>query len=59
MVFADYEKMFCVDLKNGDGIFDLHGINRDEGSNAVCGCQQLVFSNERDELFQRALQRNM
>jgi phenol 2-monooxygenase len=27
----DYEKVFCPDLKSGDDIFDLRGINRTKG----------------------------
>ena len=27
----DYEKVFCPDLKNGQDIFDLRGINREQG----------------------------
>ena len=27
----DYEKMFCPDLKNGQDIFDMRGINREKG----------------------------
>ena len=40
---VDYEKMFCPDIKNGRDIFDLRGINREQGlyhyrpSGPVCG----------------------
>jgi hypothetical protein len=28
---VDYEKMFCPDLKSGGDIFDMRGIDRDQG----------------------------
>ncbi len=38
----DYEKMFCPDLKNGQDIFDMRGINRDNGCIVVVRPDQYV-----------------
>ena len=38
----DYEKMFCPDLKNGQDIFDLRGVNRDSGCVVVVRPDQYV-----------------
>lgn len=38
----DYEKMFCPDLKSGDDIFDLRGIDRDGGCMIVVRPDQYV-----------------
>jgi phenol 2-monooxygenase len=39
---ADYEKMFCPDLKSGDDIFDLRGIDRDRGCMVIVRPDQHV-----------------
>jgi Phenol hydroxylase, C-terminal dimerisation domain len=31
----DYEKMFCADLKSGNDIFDIRGIDREQGCMVV------------------------
>jgi phenol 2-monooxygenase len=38
----DYEKMFCPDLKNGNDIFDIRGINRLQGCIVVVRPDQYV-----------------
>jgi phenol 2-monooxygenase (NADPH) len=38
----DYEKVFCSDLKTGDDIFDLRGIDRAQGSLVVVRPDQFV-----------------
>jgi phenol 2-monooxygenase len=38
----DYEKMFCPDLKSGNDIFDLRGIDRDRGCVVVVRPDQYV-----------------
>lgn len=38
----DYEKVFCPDLKSGDGIFDLRGIDRAKGCIVVVRPDQFV-----------------
>lgn len=38
----DYEKVFCPDLKNGPDIFDLRGVNRDEGALVVVRPDQYI-----------------
>jgi 2-polyprenyl-6-methoxyphenol hydroxylase-like FAD-dependent oxidoreductase len=38
----DYEKMFCPDLKGGDDIFDMRGIDRDGGCMVVVRPDQFV-----------------
>ena len=38
----DYEKMFCPDLKGGDDIFDMRGIDRDRGCMVVVRPDQYV-----------------
>ena len=38
----DYEKMFCPDLKSGDDIFDMRGIDRDRGCMVVVRPDQYV-----------------
>ena len=38
----DYEKMFCPDLKDGNDIFDLRGIDRDRGCMVVVRPDQYV-----------------
>ena len=38
----DYEKMFCPDLKSGNDIFDMRGINRDKGCMVVVRPDQYV-----------------
>src|SRR6516164_8611888 len=38
----DYEKMFCPDLKSGDDIFDMRGIDRDGGCMVVVRPDQYV-----------------
>ncbi len=38
----DYEKMFCPDLKNGQDIFDLRGVDRDRGCIVVVRPDQHV-----------------
>jgi phenol 2-monooxygenase len=39
---VDYEKAFCPDLKSGDDIFDLRGIDRDAGCVVVVRPDQYV-----------------
>ena len=39
---VDYEKAFCPDLKNGPDIFDLRGVNREEGAIVVVRPDQYV-----------------
>ena len=38
----DYEKVFCPDLKNGPDIFDLRGINREQGALVVVRPDQYI-----------------
>lgn len=38
----DYEKTFCPDLRNGQDIFDMRGINRDEGCIVIVRPDQYV-----------------
>ncbi len=38
----DYEKMFCPDLKSGNDIFDMRGIDRDKGCMVVVRPDQYV-----------------
>jgi phenol 2-monooxygenase len=38
----DYEKMFCPDLKSGNDIFDMRGINRERGCMVVVRPDQYV-----------------
>jgi phenol 2-monooxygenase len=38
----DYEKMFCLDLKGGDDIFAMRGIDRDKGCMVVVRPDQYV-----------------
>ena len=38
----DYEKMFCADLKSGQDIFDLRGIDRDAGCMVVVRPDQYI-----------------
>jgi len=38
----DYEKMFCPDLKNGRDIFDMRGIDRDNGCMVIVRPDQYV-----------------
>ncbi len=38
----DYEKMFCPDLKSGDDIFDMRGIDRDRGCMVIVRPDQYV-----------------
>jgi len=39
---TDYEKMFCPDLKGSNDIFDLRGIDRDQGCMVVVRPDQYV-----------------
>jgi phenol 2-monooxygenase len=39
---CDYEKMFCPDLKHGQDIFDLRGIDRQRGCLVVVRPDQYV-----------------
>lgn len=39
---CDYEKMFCPDLKSGDDIFDIRGIDRGKGCMVVVRPDQYV-----------------
>jgi len=39
---TDYEKVFCPDLKTGPNIFDLRGIDRDQGALVVVRPDQYV-----------------
>jgi hypothetical protein len=38
----DYEKMFCPDLKSGNDIFDMRGIDRDRGCMVVVRPDQYI-----------------
>ncbi len=38
----DYEKMFCADLKNGNDIFDMRGIDREHGCMVVVRPDQYI-----------------
>jgi len=38
----DYEKMFCSDLKTGDDIFDMRGIDRQSGCVVIVRPDQYV-----------------
>jgi 2-polyprenyl-6-methoxyphenol hydroxylase-like FAD-dependent oxidoreductase len=38
----DYEKMFCADLKNGNDIFDMRGIDRERGCMVVVRPDQYI-----------------
>ena len=38
----DYEKVFCPDMKNGPDIFDLRGINREQGALVVVRPDQYI-----------------
>ena len=38
----DYEKMFCPDFKGGDDIFDMRGVNRDQGCIVVVRPDQYI-----------------
>jgi phenol 2-monooxygenase len=38
----DYEKMFCADLKSGNDIFDMRGIDRDRGCMVVVRPDQYI-----------------
>jgi phenol 2-monooxygenase (NADPH) len=38
----DYEKMFCPDLKSGNDIFDMRGIDRDKGCMVVVRPDQYI-----------------
>ena len=38
----DYEKIFCPDLKTGDDIFDMRGINREKGCIVIVRPDQYV-----------------
>jgi hypothetical protein len=38
----DYEKVFCPDLKNGPDIFDLRGIDREQGALVVVRPDQYI-----------------
>jgi phenol 2-monooxygenase len=38
----DYEKMFCADVKNGNDIFDMHGIDREKGCMVIVRPDQYV-----------------
>lgn len=50
----DYEKMFCPDLKNGADIFDMRGIDREQGCAVIVRPDQYVADvlplDARDEL---------
>lgn len=39
---CDYEKVFCADLKSGDDIFDVRGIDRDQGAIVIVRPDQYV-----------------
>ncbi len=39
---TDYEKIFCADLKSGDDIFDMRGINRENGCIVIVRPDQYV-----------------
>jgi phenol 2-monooxygenase len=38
----DYEKLFCADLKSGNDIFDLRGIDRDRGCLVIVRPDQYI-----------------
>ena len=38
----DYEKMFCLDLKGGQDIFDMRGIDRNSGCMVVVRPDQYI-----------------
>jgi hypothetical protein len=38
----DYEKMFCADLKSGNDIFDMRGIDREKGCMVVVRPDQYI-----------------
>jgi phenol 2-monooxygenase len=38
----DYEKLFCPDLKGGNDIFDMRGIDRDRGCVVVVRPDQYI-----------------
>ena len=38
----DYEKLFCPDLKSGSDIFDLRGVNRDQGALVIVRPDQYI-----------------
>ena len=38
----DYEKMFCPDLKNGDDIIDMRGIDRERAALVIVRPDQYV-----------------
>ena len=39
---CDYEKMFCPDLKNGPDIFDLRGVDREQGCVVIVRPDQYI-----------------
>lgn len=39
---CDYEKVFCADLKSGDDIFDMRGVDRRKGCVVVVRPDQYV-----------------
>lgn len=51
---TDYEKVFCADLKSGDDVFDMRGINRTDGCIVIVRPDQYVAHvlplNAREEL---------
>jgi phenol 2-monooxygenase len=38
----DYEKMFCADLQSGSDIFDMRGVDRDQGCMVIVRPDQYV-----------------
>ena len=38
----DYEKLFCPDLKSGNDIFDMRGIDRDRGCIVIVRPDQYI-----------------
>jgi hypothetical protein len=38
----DYEKIFCPDTKSGPDIFDLRGVNRDQGALVIVRPDQYI-----------------
>jgi Phenol hydroxylase, C-terminal dimerisation domain len=38
----DYEKMFCPDLKSGNNIFDMRGIDRQKGCSVIVRPDQYI-----------------
>ena len=40
--FVDYEKMFCPDLKSGNDIFNMRGIDRERGCIVVVRPDQYI-----------------